>query len=84
MVLKRNGAGLIEVRASGKLRFRPDKFARALGDQESRSYRQRLEELMPAAMKMSYALVMPEEAAKVAPQVFNVIRTSLEQVEQGT
>lgn len=83
MVLKRNGAGLIEVRASGKLRFRPNKFPRALGDGASQSYREGLERLMPAAMKMSYPLVTADEAAKVAPAVFELIRESLELAERS-
>lgn len=81
MVLKRNGGGLIEVRASGALRFRPDKFVRALGETHAATYRQTLEKLVPSAMKMGYPRVPKEDAAKVASAVFSLIKATLEAAE---
>jgi hypothetical protein len=81
MVVKRQGGGLIEVRASGKLRFRPNKFARALGESGGAAYRQGLEKLVPNAMKMGYPLVTADEAAKVAPDVLDLVEKVLEVAE---
>ena len=81
MVLKRNGGGLIEVRASGKLRFRPNKFARALGEKGAAEYQQGLEKLAPNAMKMGYPLVAEVEAGKIAPAVFGVLKEAIEKAE---
>lgn len=81
MVLKRNGGGLIEVRASGKLRFRPNKFARALGEKGAAEYQQGLEKLAPNAMKMGYPLVAEVEAGKIAAAVFGVLKEAIEKAE---
>jgi len=83
MVLKRNGGGLIEVRASGALRFRPNKFSRALGEQTAAAYLQGLEKLAPSAMKMGYPRVPKEEAAKVASAMFDLVTKTLEAAEPG-
>lgn len=81
MVLKRNGGGLIEVRASGRLRFRPNKFGRALGEEGAGEYRRGLEKLAPSAMAMAYPLVPEVEAAKIASSVYNLLKVALEKAE---
>lgn len=83
MVLKRNNGSLIEIRGGGQIRFRPAKFKRALGEVWAQEYRRRLEELVPEAMAMSYPLVPIDQAAKVAPALFELIRRILEAVEEG-
>jgi hypothetical protein len=82
MIVKRNGGGLIEVYASGMLRFRPPKFARALGDEIGGEYRRRLEQLLPGPMRLEYPWVPPNEAAKVAPALYELLQQTLDQVEQ--
>jgi len=84
MVLKRNGGGLIEVRATGKMRFRPNKFSRALGEDGARKYQQGLEKLVPNAMKMGYPLVTASEARKVAPAVLELVKRTLQETEGRT
>jgi hypothetical protein len=82
MIVKRNGAGLIEVYGSGKVKFRPEKFARALGDRVAGEYRHRLEQLLPQAMRMEYPRVAPKEAAKIAPALHELIQQTLDEVER--
>jgi len=82
MVLKRNGGGLIEVRASGKLRFRPTKFVRALGEAGAVEYQHGLEKLAPSAMSMAYPLVPEGEAARIAASVYKLLREALEKAER--
>jgi len=78
MVLKRNDGGLIEIHGTGTIKFRPRKFARALGEDGGSAYRSRLTQIVPDAMKMSYPRVAPGEAAQVAPALFDVVRSALE------
>lgn len=82
MIVKRNGAGVVEVYGSGGIRFRPEKFARALGDKVAGEYRHRLEQLLPRAMKTEYPGVPPNEAAKVAPALYELIQQTLDEVER--
>ncbi|MCL6507852.1 MAG: hypothetical protein K6T59_12575 [Bryobacteraceae bacterium] len=81
MVLKRHNGGLIEVYGSGKVKFRPHKFARALGEQAAEEYRRGLEEVVPAAMRMEYPRLPVDEAARAAPALFELIRRTLRRVE---
>jgi hypothetical protein len=77
MVVKRNEAGLIEVFGAGNLRFRPWKFDRALGEASGRDYYEALRRLLPRAMAMKYPFVAADEAAKVAPAVFELVHSAL-------
>lgn len=81
MVVKRHDGGLIEVHGSGKIKFRPTKFRRALGDEAGDEYRRRLEEIVPAAMRMEYPSVSVDQAAKVAPALLRLFREMLDRVE---
>jgi len=82
MVLKRHGGGLIEVYGSGKVRFRPSKFGRALGEEGGREYRNGLDQIVPGAMRMGYPRVSASEAATAAPALFELVRKALEEVER--
>jgi hypothetical protein len=82
MILKRHNGALIEISGRGHVRFRPGKFTRALGAAASQEYRRRLEELVPEAMAMDYPRVPPDQAAKVAAELFELIRRTLEKVEE--
>ena len=84
MVIKRQGGGLIEVYGSGKIRFRPPKFGRALGAKGGGEYRRRLEQMVPDAMRMEYPRLAPAEAAKVAPALFKLVEETLARVERKT
>ena len=81
MVLKRHEGGLIEVHGSGKIKFRPAKFSRALGEELGDEYRRRLERIVPAAMKMEYPSVPADQAAKLAPSLLELVREMLDRVE---
>jgi hypothetical protein len=81
MVLKRNDGGLIEVHGSGKIRFRPTKFKRALGNDVGNEYRRRLEQIIPAAMRADYPNVPVDQAAKLAPALFKLVREMIDRVE---
>jgi hypothetical protein len=82
MILKRHNGALIEIRGRGHIRFRPGKFTRALGEAAAQEYRRRLEELVPEAMAMNYPRVPVDQAARVAPALFELIRRTLEEVEE--
>jgi len=82
MILKRHNGALIEISGRGHVRFRPGKFTRALGPAAAQEYRRRLEELVPEAMAMDYPRVPPDQAAKVAAELFELIRRTLEKVEE--
>ena len=64
MVLKRNGSGLIEVFGSGEVRFRPAKFALALGREGGREYGEALDEIVPGVSRKAYPGIPSSEAAK--------------------
>lgn len=83
MVLKRHNGAIIQIGGRGSIRFRPGKFARALGEAAATEYRRALEELVPQAMAMDYPLVPVGEAAKVAPPLFDLVRRTLERIEEG-
>jgi hypothetical protein len=78
MVVKRHGGGLIEVYGSGKVKFRPRKFTRALGEAGGNEYRNGLQEIVPGAMRMEYPRVPPRDAARVASALFDLVRKVLE------
>jgi hypothetical protein len=84
MVVKRSGGGLIEVYGFGRVRFRPENFSRALGDDSGNEYRRRLEQVVPDAMKMSYPHLGTADAAKVAPVLFKLVEEALARVESKT
>ena len=84
MVVKRHDAGLIEVYGSGNIKFRPRKFARALGEDGGDKYRNALEHIIPDAMKMYHPTVSSVEAAKVASALFDLVRKALEGAELGS
>ena len=84
MTVKRHGGGLIEVYGSGRVRFRPLKFARALGDDIGAEYRHGLDKLVPGAMRMQYPRVPPDEAARVASALYELIEQALSRAEGGT
>lgn len=81
MVVKRHGGGLIEVYGSGKVKFRPKIFTRALGEAGGSEYRNALQEIIPGAMRMNYPRVPPSEAARVAGALFDLLRKALEDAE---
>ncbi len=83
MVLNRQNAGLIEIFGSGQIRFRPQKFAHALGEEQAKEYRRALEELVPGAMTTHYPRLSVHQAEKAAPVLFNLIQRTLERVELG-
>jgi hypothetical protein len=82
MTLKRHNGALIEIHGQGYIRFRPDKFAKALGEAAAQEYRRALEELVPEAIAMNYPRVTIDQAAKVAPALFELIRRTLEASEE--
>lgn len=77
MVVKRHDGGLIEVYGSGKIRFRPQKFSRALGKKGAGEYRRGLQRIAPQAMRMDYPRLLPTDAAQAAPALFQLIRKTL-------
>ena len=81
MVMKRQGAGLIEVFGAGNVRFRPWKFERALGTSSGGHYREGLRRLVPRAMSMKYPFVSADEAERIAPALFEFVREVLEEAE---
>ena len=83
MVLKRHNGGLIELFASGDIRFRPHKFERALGEKQAEEYRRALEGLAPASMSMSYPRLTVDQADKAAPALINLIQRTLERIESS-
>jgi hypothetical protein len=64
---------LIEVYGSVKIKFRPTKCARAIGEEGGRRYREVLERVAPSAMKMDYPGLPRSEAARVALQSFELV-----------
>jgi hypothetical protein len=82
MIVKRRDGGLIEVHGSGTVKFRPKKFARALGEDAGAEYRRGLEQIVPEAMKMVYPTIPVDQAAKVASALFGLVQRTLEQVER--
>jgi len=78
MVVKRHDGGLIEVYGTGKIRFRPKKFTRALGEELGNDYHCGLKQILPEAMGMHYPLVSADQASKAAPALFNLIQQALE------
>lgn len=83
MVVKRRNGGLIEVFGSGEIKFRPRKFARALGEEVANEYRTALKQLIPQAMSMQYPRIPVRLAEKVAPELFGLIQRILQHVEQS-
>ena len=83
MVVKRNGGGLIEIHGSGEIKFRPDKFAKALGDEEAGKYFRALRAVVPDAMEMTYPRLSPDEADKVAPKLFEILQRTLNNLHHG-
>jgi hypothetical protein len=84
VVLKRRGGWLIEVYGSGKVKFRPSKFGRTLGDQVGALYRRRLEKIAPEALRMHYPRLSPEAAGRMAPSLYEAICEVVEAAEHGT
>ena len=83
MVVKRNGGGLIEIYGSGEIRFRPEKFARALGEKAAARYFQKLKDLAPEAMGMNYPRLSPVQSEEIASVLFELIRNTLSDISQG-
>lgn len=77
MVFKRADQGLIEIHGQGQIRFRPPKFAGALGKKVASKYQRALEQLAPGAMKMDYPILQSSEAALVAPQLYDLLEQVL-------
>ncbi|HXG38559.1 MAG TPA: hypothetical protein VNL36_07305 [Bacteroidota bacterium] len=84
VVLKRRNGGLIEVYGSGRIRFRPSLFGRALGEKVGTAYRRRLETIAPEALRMHYPQLPPEAAGRVAPVLFEAICQAVEAAEDET
>ena len=83
MVVKRHNGGLIEIYSSGEIKFRPHKFTRALGEEGASEYRGALEKLVPEVMGMHYPKLTVGPAEKAAPGLFDLIRRTLERVEEA-
>ena len=81
MTLKRQGAGLIELYASGQIKFRPHKFVPALGDAIGNEYRRGLEALVPVEMKSIYPQVSAKNAAAVTSELYSLITNALEKAK---
>ena len=84
MTVKRHLGGLIEIYGSGLVSFRPSKFPRALGDDITAEYRHALEKLIPTAMRMQYPQVRPDEAARVALALCELVERVLREAAQRT
>lgn len=82
MTLKRNGAGLVEVHGGGEICFRPHRFPEALGVELSERYRRELEPLFPKPMKQAYPNVPPEDAARKAAALGDLIERVVDEAER--
>jgi hypothetical protein len=83
MMLKRRNGALIEIHGRGEIRFRPRKFTRALGETAAAEYLRALEQLLPEAMGTHYLLVPVAQAEEVAPALLDLIRRTLDGVEES-
>jgi hypothetical protein len=83
MMLKRRNGALIEIHGRGEIRFRPRKFTRALGETAAAEYLRALEQLLPEAMGTHYLLVPAAQAEEVAPALLDLIRRTLDGVEES-
>ncbi len=77
MVLKRSGYSLIQINGSGEIRFRPSQFRGALGEDVAGKYRAALESLAPQDMGVRNPRLRSSEAARLAPQLYDLIERSL-------
>lgn len=83
LTLKRRGSGLIEFFLDGTVRFRPDKFAAALGETLGPSYRSDLERLFGQPMTESrYPHIRPGEVAHAATELLLLIELNLAMADQ--
>jgi len=82
MVVKRNGGGLIEIYGSGEIRFRPEKFARALGEEMAKKYLAKLKGIIPDAMEKNYPRLTPTQSERAASVLFELIREVLADLEE--
>jgi len=83
MILKRNEGGLIEIYGTGEIRFRPEKFSKALGQKAATQYLEGLKKLIPEAMNQSYPRLTPARAAEIAPELFALIQKALSQLDEA-
>jgi hypothetical protein len=81
MVVKRNDAGLIEVYGSGRIRYRPPKFTRALGRVAAAEYQRGLKELAPEVARMEYPSLSAADAERAAPELYELVRKALEHAQ---
>jgi hypothetical protein len=84
VALKRKGQSLIEMYTNGSIRFRPWKFAGAVGDRLAEEYRQSLEQLAPTAMALNYPVIHSAEAARLSPDLGTLIRGIIQKAESAS
>ena len=71
---KRNDNGIIEIHLSGNIGYRPRKFAAALGERAARDYENELGKIFPRAQDMEYPWTSPQEAARGAPALLELLK----------
>ena len=66
---------------SGALRWRPQRFERALGTEIGARYRQGLVQLLPAEMQEAYPRALPAVAGQVAEKLGDLLERVLDDAE---
>jgi hypothetical protein len=74
---KRENGGIIEIHLTGNIGFRPRKFRTALGDQGAMEYENELRRMFPRAAEMEYPWTNPEEAARGARALLELLGRTL-------
>jgi hypothetical protein len=79
---KRNDSGLLEIHLNGNIGYRPQKFVAALGGPAAREYESELAKIFPRARDMDYPWTSPEEAARGAPRVLELLQRTVRDVSK--
>ena len=79
---KRNDSGLIEIHLSGNIGYRPKKFAAALGERAAGEYETELGKIFPRARDMEYPWSSPEEAARGAHALLELLKRTFRGVSK--
>lgn len=77
LILKKNGAGLIELRGSGSARFRLDKITEALGEKGSSRYIAELKRLFPGEIQGTYPRIASGRVGPRAEELYASIREAI-------
>lgn len=80
LTLKRKDGNILEFNLGGYVRFRPEHFADALGQDCGQYYRTQLLDLFPAAMKMKWPYAGPDGAAEFQPEKAEKLLVLLEDI----